>query len=266
MQIFKRLARNTNAGLIKRSLALCMDMMCAGFFRAIILQIVFFTRSRAIFLDFFEKFDTAYPGFNLAKIHDYEALYITSSRAFREFLLLIIIGSCVGFIYNLFNFVFFKDGTIGQRIMSLKVVNNRDDSQEKLAKWQIVLKSFLSSVVFVIFFDIVLFSGFNFLKLGKYTHTSSKFISFFAKVINVSNVYNAFLYSMFIILFWFNLFFFSNRFFLHDIITCTRVVDTQSVYFSKDATSISDGFINMFDRTLNIVKRLWKRCFGSKDL
>lgn len=268
MYIFKKESQNTNGGFIKRFLSLFVDTMICNFFRILILQLIFSLRSKVIFLNFFNEFDKVFPNFEIMQLKDYHLRFITSNLAFKEFMILIFVGSLVGFLYNFICYLLLKNATIGQKILSLKVINNGENKgEEKLNIFQKISKAILISLPLVLFFDMFLLILFNGLEFYRYIPQNSLFMVFSTNFIKFSNPINIVILSLIIILFWLNLYFFSNKFFLHDILTRTRVVDKESAFYKLEQgnninTIKEKDVVDRIEEFFNFTKKVNKKIFG----
>lgn len=263
MKIFGSVKFNANASFFKRFLSFFIDATVSGFIKLFVLQYIFFSRSKDIFLNFFETFGKVFPNLEVNDLQSIHIRYMTSSKAYEELFIILLSLLTTTLVYRLINYICFKK-TLGQKMLGINVINNKDQETSKINIFQAISRAFLEFLPGATIFVMVFLMPFNFLNFHRYVVSDSGLVQFFTKLVKFSNIESLFTFIFIYILFWFNIFFFSNRFFLHDILTNTRVVDT---FLIREEESMEKRLVNKIDKVIDKLKEINKHCFSMiKDL
>lgn len=261
MKIFGKLEEhNTNASFSKRFLAYFVDVTLIGIIKLIILQFLFIKRSGKIFIDFFDSFSNLFPNLKVENFKSIHIRYITSNPVYKEIFIILLILVIATFLYKFVSYIIFKK-TIGQKIFGLVVIDNKNYENKKINLLQAISRSILESLPSILIFTIAFLIPFNGLNFYRYTINNTGIVGIFTKIMKYCSIDILFAVIFIYILFWFNIYFFSNRFFLHDIITRTRVIDKNKINFNSNETTekkIVDGINSSF----SILNKIRKYCFN----
>lgn len=261
MKVFGKIESNSNALFPKRFLAYFVDITIAGFIKLFILQFMFMNRSGKIFADFIDGFSNLFPDLKVNEFKGIHIRYITSDAVYKEIFLILIMLLVVSFLYRLISYVFFKV-TLGQKLFGIRVVDNVDsENNKKINLLQAVFRSVLEFLPSATMFVVAFLIPFNMLSFDRYTVTTSGIVGVFTNLIKYCNVDTLFLVIFVYILFWFNIYFFSNRFFLHDIITRTKVIDKNKINISSDE-STEKKIVDGIDSSFSVLNKIRKYCFN----
>lgn len=258
MKIFGKVENNTNASFFKRFLSFFIDYSVSSILKLFILQFVFINYSKSVFITFVNNFNRIFPNLKINEIKNVHIRYMASSQAYMEMLKLLVILFILTILYKLISYIIFKR-TLGQKLTGLLVVNNKDDKIKKMNFIQAIFRSILESVPGTVTFILAFFIPFNIFKFHLNTISEYVLPNFFTSIIEYSTLTNFVTFVLIYILFWFNMFFFSNKFFLHDILTKTRVVDKN---FIDNGENIEKAIVGKVDNLLDKLTQFNKKCIN----
>ena len=261
MKVFGRLEFNTNASFSKRFLAYFIDAAIIGLVKVFALQFMFMRRSSTIFTKFFDDFSSLFPDLKIENFSGIHIRYITSNPIYREVFLILLMLLGVTFLYRLVSYMFFRI-TLGQKLLGIRVVNNTESgNNKKMNLMQALSRSVLEFLPAAVMFTVAFLIPFNILNFYRYTVSNSGIIGIFTNLIKHSSMDMLFVVMFVYIFFWFNIYFFSNRFFLHDIITKTRVIDGSNADFNNNK-SMEEEIVNKIDNSFSFLDKVRKYCFN----
>ena len=261
MKVFSKVDYNTNASFPKRFLAYFVDTIIVGFIKLFALQLMFFNRSSKIFTDFFDNFSNVFPNLKVEDFKSIHVRYITSDPVYKEIFLVLLVLLTVTFLYKFLSYLFFKI-TLGQKLFGIKVIKNTDlDIDENISLMQSIFRSILEFLPSALIFSISFLIPFNILNFYRYTIDSSGIVGIFTTLIKYCTVDTLFLVVFIYVLFWFNIYFFSNRFFLHDILTRTRVID-KCKFNNENNESIEKKIVDKIGNGFSFLNKIRKYCFN----
>lgn len=255
MNIFKRELRNTNASIFKRSFCFTLDLIFANMLRIFFIKIYLLFTQDTI-LKFWQNYFKFFKDTNVSAMKDYQIRYIVRDVAFEKMFYLILIILFSGIVYNFLCYLFFKNRTIGQIITKLEVLNNNDDKPE-MNILQKLSRSILTPLPYIIITTLFMFSALNILNFHQYMQRGDfvRNLSFY--LIKYSNVYTLCSFIILVFFVWLNIYFLTNKFLLHDIITHTRVADKK--LYNKELKENFDGFIYVVEKTSSLIKGIFQK-------
>lgn len=258
MYIFKRELRNTNANIFKRWLSFAIDLMFSNVVRIVLVKL-FLMFNGDIIIKFFDNFAKFFTDFDFNNLKDYQVRYIVRDPAFDKMFYLFLIVMFSGIVYNLLCYFIFKRQTIGQKIMKLEVVNNSAENKD-MNFVQKIFRSILSPLPYIITSIMLFCATFNIVGFYKYMqrNTLIRLITYYSFSFVDLYVLGAFI--ILVIFIWLNVYFVSNRFLLHDIMTHTRVVD-KKLLLKYDDNNIDESVVNMVDGVLPFFKNAKNKVF-----
>ena len=255
MNIFKRELKNTNANIFKRSFCFTLDLMFANVLRVLFIKIyLLFTQDTII--RFWQNYFKFFKDTNITAMKDYQIRYIVRDVAFEKMFFLVLIILFSGIVYNFLCYLLFKNRTIGQMITKLEVLNNNEEKPQ-LNIFQKLFRSILAPLPYIIIAGLFFFSALNMLNFHQYMQRGDiiRNISFY--LIKYSNAYTLCYIVILMFFIWLDIYFLTNRFLLHDILTHTRFADKK--LYNKELKENFDGFVSIVDKTTNIIKMIFQK-------
>ncbi|MDR0571788.1 MAG: RDD family protein [Rickettsiales bacterium] len=256
-----------NAPVTVRILSFIVDVFFANILRTI-LQSIFVTRQdilncrKAI-----EQFASLFPEFKMSEISDYHVFFFTNNKElFGGFLKVFCIFLFSGIIYNVISYLISKK-TIGQKLASLRVKNIGDENEPRMYK--LMIRSFLTPLPFIVINCLFLGSILNMFGVHKVMLRDRFSLSVLAFIIRISNPFVAGFIAFVFWLFWYNLYFLTNRMILVDFVSCTRVIDknftlkltkdtngkTELVKEASLVVEVGDKLVSNIEKVDNILKQ-----------
>jgi hypothetical protein len=228
----KKRTQLENASATVRITSFIFDVFFANILRAI-LQTVFITREDlSNYKKSIEQFMSLFPEFKMSEISDYHVFFFTNnSELFGGFLKIFCIFLFSGIIYNVISYLISRK-TLGQKIASLRVKNINDENDPKMYK--LMIRSFLTPLPFILINCLFLGSVLNMFNIHKMMLRDRFSLKVIALIIRISNPFTAGFIAFVLWLFWYNLYFLTNRMILLDFISFTRVVDNNFMIKARD--------------------------------
>lgn len=214
-----------NAGSTKRIVAFAVDIFFSNFIRMFLLQILIFTEYNIVKIKSFKvNFNQLFGDVNFSAIKDYHIRYFVENEVFNFFADGIFVFCLTGIIYNFLCYLFFN-GTIGQRICSLRLVNLKDGENASIIKK--LIKAIYGPLPFLSVFILLSFTFLYLINFHIYAPVNESFSAhIIAAVVSISNPYTAGLVAVFFGLFWYGFYFLNNnKLILGDILSGTKVID-----------------------------------------
>ena len=255
-----------NAGAHKRILAFLIDAFFASFLR-VLLQLIFIPLSlQKEYRTALEKFTELFPQVTMKTVSSIHINYVLTTPIYTVFLRGMLLFTFTGMCYSLISYLFFNK-TIGQKLLSLKVVNFKD-SETKVAKIKYILKAILTPVPVIwlahsIFYFMLYLLNFHL--LIQTDRISIKIIAFFVKY---ANPFILMTVGVFFLLFWYGLYFITEKKILVDFLTMTRVIDirkTKEYMMNNNSNSFviefGDKIIKKMEILNSYITNLNSKCF-----
>lgn len=252
---------NINAKSTKRIWGFAIDIFFSNFFRMLFLQtFVLAEKNIKKYNDFLANFKETFGSVSFFEARDYHIRYFVESDVFSYFVRFLIIFLFTGVLYNLICYVFLGS-TLGQKFLSLKLVNIKDDNKPNIFK--AIFKAVLVPLPFIMVFVLSSFTVLYLIKFHIYAPTNNSFAAYIiAKVVKISNPFTAALAAVFFALFWYGFYYLNSKgLLLSDVISRTRVIDvkkktTLDLLINKNSSSEeSKDFVYVLDKALANVER-----------
>lgn len=261
-----------NAKGYKRVISFLIDIFFVNFLKTIFLQIFVLSKRKLIIIqEFFYNFKELFGTVEITKLKDFHIRYIVTNQVFSYFLLALLILCITGILYDFLCTLLLNSSTLGQKIMSLKVVNAKNNEKPNALK--LFIRAILIPLPLITAFLLIIFQFLFLVNFHLYAPKSSIILKIIIKMVNWSNPYILAIIIIFFILFWYNIYYLTNRLILSDIISGTRVVSTKFKSFSKenqnekDIVYFGDKFLNNLERInaylFNILKN-WVKSIKEK--
>lgn len=256
---------NINAGSTKRTMAFAVDIFFTNFFKMLLLQIFILNEYNVVKMKSFKiNFDQLFGDFSFSTIKDYHIRYFVENEVFNFFADGIFIFCLTGIIYNFLCYLFFN-GTIGQRVFSLKLVNIKGEGKASIIKK--FTKAIYGPLPFISVFILLAFTFLYLINFHIYAPVNENFSAhIIASVVSVSNPYTAGLAAVFFGLFWYGFYFLNNKkLILGDILSGTKVIDERKKrdidLLLNKTTAIEDkDFVYYMDKFMNKMNSLKSFC------
>ena len=255
-----------NANAHKRIIAFLIDAFLTSFLR-VILQLIFIPLSlQKEYRTAIKKFTEMFPQITIRTVSSIHINYILTTPIYTVILRGMLLFTFTGMIYSAISYLVFKQ-TLGQKLLSLKLVNYKDNGTA-VSKIQYIFKAILTPFPVIWFahslFFFVLYL-FNFHMLIPANRLSLKIITFFVKY---SNPFILMTIATVFLLFWYGLYFITNRTILVDFITRTRIIDirkTKEYLMNQTGKSLviefGDKLIKKMETLNNYITSLNNKCF-----
>ena len=231
----KKVLVGNNAGCFKRMFGFFIDFILITIITTLFIGIFFvvFTKINieAITNESAEEFGLLFGKVNIADVKDYHIKYTVESLAkslfykignlyYKTFVVMLILSPIIAVLYNFLSYIFLNSSTLGQKVFSLKVVNLRNDEKPSILKLFIrsILVQFPGKLLYFMIIGASLFINFHL-----YAPRDGFFNSLMIAII--SNIYTIGVTVFILFLFWYSIYFITNRLILNDILSGTRVVE-----------------------------------------
>lgn len=243
-----------NAKGYKRVISFLIDIFFVNFLKTIFLQIFVLSKRKLIIIqEFFYNFKELFGTVEITKLKDFHIRYIVTNQVFSYFLLALLILCITGILYDFLCTLLLNSSTLGQKIMSLKVVNAKNNEKPNALK--LFIRAILIPLPLITAFLLIIFQFLFLVNFHLYAPKSSIILKIIIKMVNWSNPYILAIIIIFFILFWYNIYYLTNRLILSDIISGTRVVSTKFKSFSKENQNEKD-IVYFGDKFLNNLERI----------
>ena len=216
---------NINATSSKRVWGFTVDIFFSNFFRMLFLQIFILSSKRMEEYKYFiSNFENLFGNVGFFELKDHHIRYFAESGIFKYFVNSLFIVFFTGALYNFLCYVFLGS-TFGQRFLSLRLSNIKDDKKPNIFK--ALFKAILVPLPFVTVFALSSFTILYLINFHLYIPTKNSKISYIiAKIVAISNPFIAAIAAVFFILFWYGFYYLNTkRLLLSDILSNTRVID-----------------------------------------
>jgi uncharacterized RDD family membrane protein YckC len=244
-----------NASYPKRVFGFSIDISIVCFLRILFMQIFIITEKHSNKIkEFIADFKDLFGTVQLNNIQDQHIRYFVNSEVFSYCVQALLLACFSGVIYNFLCFVFLKSSTIGQKIMSLKVVNL--NNVEKPSVLKLLFRAFLIPFPIIVVSILGMFQFLYMIDFHLYAPIQGNLASnIIVKITYISNPYTMILSAVFFILFWYGMYLLSDKLLLSDIISRTRVIKINKNYnvvnsnvdSVKDIVYFGDKFISKIE-------------------
>lgn len=255
-----------NASCSKRISSFIIDSFCVNIFR-LILQFIFITSTTIInYRESLEKFKVLFPKFNFMKLKGEQIYFLVNSGVYPLFVRTFIIFTFSGIIYYLLSYYFFQK-TIGQKICDLRVTNMKDNNYPKFSNF--ILKSLFTTLPFIFLFYAIICQALFVMNFHNEAPRNKFLVRLLISLIKILNPYVILSIISLLILFWFCIFFVTNKYILSDILSRTRTIDENlllEIYKNKKEDILSlkfgDKFLSKMENTNKKLKDLVRKTFS----
>lgn len=242
----KELILENNAGCFKRIFSFFMDSVFISILTTVIIKIFVLNKSRVEKInEVFAEFNNLFGKIRFGDIEDYHIRFIVNSQVFSSFLLYICVTIVVAVLYN-FLMCYFFNATIGQKILSLKTVNINNN--EKANPIKLFLKAILVQFPFKLTYLMIIGQILYLINFHKYAPINNVLTSILVNIVSISNLYVIGVVLFMFLLFWYDIYFITDKLILSDIISRTRVIEVKKV---RNLESSSTSFTSVVDWVLD---------------
>jgi hypothetical protein len=243
----------TKANYTKRMFGFFIDISIVSFLRILLMQMFVVTEKRLTSIkEFFTNFKDMFGAVELNNIQDYHIRYFVNNEIFDYCVDALLLACFSGVVYNFLCFIFLNSSTIGQKFMSLKVVNLSDVKKPNIFK--LLVRAFLIPFPIIVISVLGMFQFLYMIDFHLYAPIKNNIASYIiVKITYVSNPYVIILLAVFFILFWYGMYILTDKLLLSDIISRTKVIKTNNIYDRtsngslKDIVYFGDKFISKIE-------------------
>lgn len=259
----KNVLINNNAKAFKRIFSCFIDYFFINILLAFTVQwFVFTDKNIGKINTSIAEFKTLFGSIALTDIKDYHIRFIVNSPIFSCFMYSLLLTFLMAIIYNFVSCLLLKSSTIGQKLLSLRVVNMKND--EKPNVFKLFLRAFFVNFPFMLIYIMVICQMLYLVNFHLYAPINGFGTWFLVSMTKISNIYTIGIVLVFFFFFWFNIYYITNRLILSDILSRTRVVNSNIIDIKnsadqKDATyyidKLLDGIENLNKILIEKVKQ-----------
>ena len=258
----KKVLVGNNAGCFKRMFGFFIDSILITIITTLFTRIFVFTKSNIEAInESAEEFGLLFGKVNIAGIKDYHIRYIAESPFYKSFVTILILSVIIAVLYNFLSYIFLNSSTLGQKIFSLKVVNLRNDEKPSILK--LFIKSILVQFPGKLVYFMIIGQFLYFINFHLYAPRDGFFNNLMIAVTSISNIYTIGATIFVLFLFWYDIYFITNRLILSDILSGTRVVRVSEVINNTNTfTSAMDGILAYMERFNAYLRGILKKWWG----
>ncbi|MBR2141453.1 MAG: RDD family protein [Rickettsiales bacterium] len=251
----KNIKVSSNAEAFRRIIGFTIDSILVNFLIIFFVQIfVFNSKNIGNIGETMTKFKELFGNVRLLEFQDYHIRFIVNNGVFDYFLLSLYVSCAVAILYNFLCYVFLKGSTIGQKCMSLKVVNITN--YEKPNNFKLFMKSVLVPFPIILMYVMVFCLMLYLVNFHLYAPMKNIGTIMIIKLTSVSSIYLIGIVVIVFLLFWFDIYYITDRLILSDIISRTRVVnkkvidaiEIENIKNRKDIIYYIDKFIEVLTK------------------
>lgn len=253
----KNIVVDNNARAFKRILSFFIDYFFINVLLAFTVQLFVFTDNNITKINTsIAEFKTLFGSIALTDIKDYHIRFIVNSPIFSSFMYSLLLTFLMAIVYNFVSCLLLNSSTIGQKLLSLRVVNIKND--EKPSKFRLLLRSFLVNLPFMVIYVMIICQMLYLVNFHLYAPVNSFGTWFLVSMTKISNIYTIGIALVFFFFFWFNIYYIANRLILSDILSRTRVVnsyiiDIKNNVEQKDTIYYVDKIFDGIEKLNNIL-------------
>ena len=260
----KKISVSSNAGCFKRIFGFFIDSLIITLITTFFTRIFIFTKGNTEAINkSAEEFSLLFGKVSIAGIKDYHIRYIAESPFYSSFVSILILSVIIAILYNFLSYVFLNSSTLGQKIFSLKVVNLKNDDKPNTLK--LFIRSVLVQFPFKLIYFMIIGQFLYFINFHLYAPRDGIFNNLMIKIASISNVYTIGATVFVLFLFWYDIYFITNRLIMSDILSGTRVVEKRAsevVGNINTFTSVMDGILAYLDKFNDYLRSVLKKWIG----
>lgn len=259
----KNIVVDNNAKAFKRILSFFIDYFFINVLLAFMVQWFVFTDKNITNINnSIAEFKTLFGSITLTNIKDHHIRFIVNSPIFSTFVCSLSLTFLMAIIYNFVSCLLLNSSTIGQKLLSLRVVNIKND--EKPNKFKLLLRSFLVNLPFMVIYVMIICQMLYLINFHLYAPINNFSTWFLVSITKISNIYTIGIALVFFFFFWFNIYYITNRLILSDILSRTRVVNSRIIDIKnnteqKDATYYVDKIFDGIEKLNKILMEQLKK-------
>lgn len=237
-----------------------IDSIFVNFLKSLLIQVLILTKKNVTLIEeFTENFKDMFGSVTLTKLKDYHIRYIATNRVFTFFVLTVLIMCVGGIIYDFLCTLLWNSSTIGQKIMSLKVVNRRNNERPNALK--LLLRALLVPLPLITIFLMIIFQFLSFINFHNYAPRSTLLLRIMISLTVLTNPYLLATILAFFAVFWYNSYYLTDRLIFSDILSGTRVISTKFHSLAENNEEEKD-MVYFGDKLLTALERLNRYLFG----
>ena len=244
-----------NAGCFKRIFSFFIDSFVITLITTFIVKMFVFTSSRITEINTArQEFIDAFGVVNIGNIEDYHIRFVVNSPIYDTFILYIYYIIIVAILYNFLSYLFFGS-TLGQKLLSLKVVNINNDNKPNCFK--LFLKAILVQFPIKLIYLMIIGQLLYLVNFHKYAPLDNISTTILVNITSISNIYTIGLALFMFLLFWYDIYFITDRLILSDIISRTRVIENKKYKTNQQDTMVEkSNFTSIVDWILDNLYKL----------
>ena len=245
----------TNAKWYRRVIGFLLDMFFVNFIRTLLLQLIIFSKKRIVTINnFYSEFNEIFGRVDITKIKNHHVRYVVNSPVFVYFLWALFVACVCGMIYNFLCLVFLNSSTLGQKILSLKVVDAKNN--EKPSIFKLLVKSILIPLPMVIIFLLIVFQMLSFINFHIYAPRRNLVV---ISMINLTKITNPYLIAVVLIifmLFWYDIYYITDGLIMSDILSGTKVINSKFLSLDVTENEKNKDFVYFGDKFLDGLEKI----------
>lgn len=196
-----------------------------------------------------QEFVNVFGNVNISDIEDYHIRFIVNSPIYDTFILYIYYIIIVAVLYNFLSYLFFGS-TLGQKLLSLKVVNINNDNKPNCFK--LFLKAILVQFPIKLIYLMIIGQLLYLVNFHKYAPIDGISTEILVNITSISNIYTIGLALFMFLLFWYDIYFITDKLILSDLISRTRVIEAKKYNFNKQEVLVEkSNFTSIVDWILD---------------
>ncbi|MDR1494853.1 MAG: RDD family protein [Rickettsiales bacterium] len=253
----------------RRILSFVLDVFFVNFLKSLLIQIFIFSRPNiARTQEFVNNFIELFGKVELTGLKDFHLRYIANnSQIFDYIFYILLIVSFSGVIYSFLCTVFLRSATFGQKIMSLKVVDAKDN--EKPNVFKLLVRSILIPLPLTVTFLISVSFALSLVNFHLYVPENTWPIMILCRLTSLSDHYYVLATLLvFFAVFWYGIYHLSDRLIFSDILSFTRVIEVSKYgeqvvsKYDRDFVYFGDKLVGFLERTNIFLFGLLRRAIG----
>lgn len=254
-----------NAKWYKRVISFLLDVFFVNFIRTFLIQILIFSKKRIVIIkEFYTNFNEIFGRVDITKIKDHHIRYVVNNPVFIYFLWTLFIMCISGIIYDFLCTTLLNSSTIGQKILSLKVVNSKNNEKPNILK--LFIRSVLVPLPIMIIFLLVIFQILSFINFHIYAPRRNFIV---ISIINFTKITNPYLIAVALIifvLFWYDIYYITDGLIMSDILSGTRVVNSKFLSLNVFENVNNKDFVYFGDKLLDWLEKINSYLFDKVKL
>ena len=221
-----------NANAMKRIIAFLIDMFIINILRSFVQSFIIPQKMLLKSMNAWQQFRDIYPNAKLSALRSYHFDFIINSAIYESLLRWLVVCIFTGIVYNVICYLLTKK-TIGEKCMSLRVVNIKDD--ERPNRFKLILRGILRSIPLIVVSNLMLFQMLFMIDFQVLAPKTLKSVRILSALVSFSNPYIVLFIALLLLMLWYNIYFITPRYIATDVLSLTRVID-EKLYIENEKT------------------------------